>query len=105
MFFCYLVNIILEEYNWQLPTIKFYSATVRQRKLGVDGGDVEDPGGVLPPGGQVDHGDDVEMCGGWEVGILPSSGGNESSGITPHSGEHSETTGNHRGTGSMLTHI
>ena len=35
-----------------------YSSTVRKRKLGGDGGDVEYPGGVSPPAGQADFGDD-----------------------------------------------
>ena len=34
------------------------SAAVRQQKLGGEIGDVEDPGGVSPPGGQTDCRDD-----------------------------------------------
>ena len=80
------------------------SAAVWQQNLGGDGGNVEDPGGFSVLGGQTDHGDGVNICGGQEVGIPPNGGGTGSNGLTPHSGVHSKMTGNHRGTGGMPPH-
>ena len=40
------------------------SAALRKIKLGGDMGDVEDPEGVSPPGGQLDCGDGNKTCGG-----------------------------------------
>ena len=40
------------------------SAAVWQQKFVGDRGNVEYPGGVSPPGGQTDHGDDGNICGG-----------------------------------------
>ena len=50
-------------------------AAVRQKKLGGERGDVEDPGGVSPPVGHTDCGDDGKTCGGRDVGIYPSGVG------------------------------
>ena len=67
--------------------------------------DVEGPGGVSPSVSNTDHGDDRETCGGWGVGISPGGGGTRSHRSTPHIGVHSETTGDHSGSGSMLPHL
>ena len=50
--------------------------------MGGDEGDVENPGGVSPPVGQRDCGDDGKKCGGRDVGISPGGGGARSSGIS-----------------------
>ena len=67
--------------------------------------DVEGLGGVSSSGGQTDHGYDVETCGGQGVVIYPGYGGTRSIGLTPHTGVHLETLGNHRGTGDMPPHL
>ena len=82
-----------------------YSDAVRQKILGCEGGDVEDPGGVLPPGGQTDCGDDGETCGGRYVGISLGCSGSRISGLIPHTGVHLEKAGDYCVTGGMLPHI
>ena len=81
------------------------SSAIRQKHLGGDRGDVEYPGGVSPPGGHTDCGDDGKMCGRWDVEISPGGGGARSSRLIPHTGVHLDTAGNHRGTGVMHTHL
>ena len=81
------------------------SAAVRQKNFGGDGGDVEYHGGVSPPSGHTDCGDDGKTCGGRDVGISTSGGGDKSSGLVPHEGVHSETAGGHSGTGGMPPNI
>ena len=73
----------------------------RDLPLGGDGGNIEDHGGVSPPGVQTDCGDDGEMCDRRDVGIYPSGGGSRSSRLIPHTGVHLETVGNHCGTGGI----
>ena len=51
------------------------SAAVRQKKLDGDRGDIEDTGGVSPPGVQKDCRDDSGTCGIRDVGISPDGGG------------------------------
>ena len=82
-----------------------YSASVQQQKLGGDGVYFEDPGGVYPPGGQTFFGGDGETCGGWDMVISTGGGDAISSRLIPHVGVHSETTGDHSGTGGMTAHI
>ena len=73
--------------------------------MGGEWGNVEDPGGVLPLGGHTDCKDDDETCGGRDVGISFSVGGDLSSGLIHHTGVHLETTGGQLGTGGMLPNI
>ena len=81
------------------------SSSAHQQKLGDDGGDVEDPGGVPPPFGQTNHGDDSKKYGRQEFGISPGGGGTGSNGLTPHLGVHLEKVGNHWGTGDMPPYL
>ena len=73
--------------------------------MGGDGVDVEGPGGVLPSGGQTDHGGDGENCCGRGVGISPGGGRTRSIGLTPHTVLHLEMSGDHHGTGGMPPHL
>ena len=73
--------------------------------MGVDRGDVEGPGGVSPLGVQIDHGGDDKTCGRRGVGISPGSGGTRRSGIIPHTGVNSATSGDHRGTGGVPPYL
>ena len=73
--------------------------------MGCEGGNAEGPGVVSPSVGQTYHGYDREICGGRVVGISPGGGGTRSSGLTPHIGVHSETAGEHCGTGGMIPHL
>ena len=82
-----------------------YSAAVLKKKLSGEGGDVEDPGGVSPPGRQTNFGDDGKTCSGWDMGIYRGVGGARSSRLIPHTGFHLEMVGNHYGTGEMPPHI
>ena len=50
--------------------------------------DDKGPGGVPPPGGQADHGDNDNTWGGREVGIYPGGGVTGIRGTTPHNGVH-----------------
>ena len=52
--------------------------------MGGDGGDAKGLGGVLPPGGKVDHGYDSDAWVGQGVGIHPGGGGNGSYRNPPH---------------------
>ena len=72
-------------------------AAVRQKKLDGERGDVEDPGGVLPPVGHTDCGDDGKTCGRQDVGISTSGVGARR--------VYSKMTGDHRGTGGIPPHI
>ena len=65
---------------------------------------VEGPRGVSPLVGQTDHGDDGEACGVWGVGIFFGGGGTRSRRLTPHTGVHLDTAGNHYITGVMPLH-
>ena len=70
-----------------------------------DGGDAEFCGGVPPPGGQADHGDDGDMWGGRGVVISPSSDSTRIRGTTPHNGVNLEAAGEHSGKGGIPTHL
>ena len=74
-------------------------------KLGGDGGNVEDPVGVSPLGGQKHCGDDRETCDGQDVRISPSGGSTISSRLIHHTRVYSESAVDHCGTGDMLTHL
>ena len=77
------------------------SASVWQKKLGGDEVDVEDMGGVPPPGGQTYHEDDREFWGGQEVEISPVGGGTVIGGIKTRPGVHLEMTDENCVTGGM----
>ena len=80
-------------------------AAVRQKKLGGERGDVEDPGMVLPPVGHTDCGDDGKTYGGRDVGISCGSGGAKRIRLIPHIVLHLNTKGIHRVTGDVLPHL
>ena len=100
-----LISRVLTKTGATVRACGMYSAAVRQWKLGGDGGNVEGHGGVPSLGGQTDHGYDDKTCGGRGVVISPDGGGNRSSRLTPHTGVHLDTAGDHHGTGSMPPHL
>ena len=62
-------------------------------------------GGGSLSGNQTDHGDYSKTCGGQGLGISSGGGGTRISGITTHTGVHSENSGDHRVTGGMPPHL
>ena len=75
------------------------SDSVCHQNLGVDGGDVEYPGGISPTEGQTYCRYNGKTWAGWDVVISPGGGGTRSIVLIPHTGVHSETVGNHCDTG------
>ena len=73
--------------------------------MGGDVGDAQGTGGVPPPGGEIDHGDDVEPWSRQRLGVPLSSGGIGRRGDPPNWGVHKETAGNHSGKGVTIPHI
>ena len=80
-------------------------AIVRQQEMGGDQGDAQGPGGVPPPGGATDHGDDVEMRGRRRVVLSLGIGGNGDRGDQPNQGVYPETAGNHNGKGGLSPYL
>ena len=56
--------------------------------MGSDQGYDQGPGGVQPPGGTTDHGDETETRGRRRVGVTLGIGGNGDRGDPPHQGVH-----------------
>ena len=74
-------------------------------ELGGNRGDVEGTEGVSPSDDHTDYGDEGKTCVGRRARISPGGGGTRIPGITPHTGVHLETAGNHIGTGGMPPHL
>ena len=70
-----------------------------------DRGENKGPGGVPPPDGQADHGDNGDTWGGLGVAISPGGSGTGSRGTTTHKEVHYEAAGNHIRKGGLLPHL
>ena len=73
--------------------------------MGYDGVDDQGTGGVQPPGGATDHGDDGKTWGRRGVGLSSGRGGDGLSGDPPHQSIHKEAADNHSGEGGLPPHI